>query len=94
MNKYVQPDPQDADEATNSHDNVVTATINALERLGTESFIYLNHSDIEEDFILRIEDSRRREEGSEFRVHIPAENCHLFDADGQAFARTQAPHFD
>lgn len=86
--------PQDAEEATSSHDNVVAATLNALERLGTESFIYLNHSDIEEDFILRIEDSRRREEGSEFRVHIPAENCHLFDANGQAFVRTQAPHFD
>lgn len=86
--------PQDAEEATNSHDNVVTATINALERLGTESFIYLNHGDIEEDFILRVEDSRRREENSQFHVHIPAESCHLFDADGLAFARTLAPHLD
>ena len=87
--------PQDAEEATtDNNDNVVTATINALERLGTESFIYLNHADIEEDCILRIEDSRRREEGTEFRMHIPAECCHLFDANGQAFVRTQAPHFD
>ena len=86
--------PQDAEEATGSHGNVITTTIKTLERLGTESFIYLNHSDIEEDFILRVEDSRRREEGSEFHVHVPAENCHLFDARGLAFARTQAPHFD
>ena len=86
--------PQDALEVTEQSDNIVTATINALERLGTESFIYMNHSDIEEDFILRVEDSRRRDEGSEFRVHFPAESCHLFDGQGDVFARTKAPQVD
>ena len=86
--------PQDAQEAIGQPDNRVTTTINALERLGTESFIYMNHADVEEGFILRVEDSHRREPGSEFRVHFPAENCHLFDSNGDAFSRTRAPQFD
>lgn len=86
--------PQDAMEATESCENIITGTINALERLGTESFIYLDHSDIEESFILRVEDSRRREEGSQFRVQVPEQCCHLFNANGLAFDRTQAPKFD
>ncbi|AMO55325.1 ABC transporter [Endozoicomonas montiporae] len=85
--------PQDA-LAEVDGDNVITGTIKALERLGTESFVYLNHPAIEEDFILRTEDSRRREEGSEFKVGVPAESCHLFNEDGLAFARTKAPHYD
>ena len=85
--------PQDA-LAEAEGENVITGTIKALERLGTESFVYLNHSAIEEDFILRTEDSRRREEGSEFKVGIPAESCHLFNETGLAFARTKAPHYD
>ena len=85
--------PQDA-LAEAEGENVITGTIKALERLGTESFVYLNHPAIEEDFILRTEDSRRREEGSEFKVGIPAESCHLFNETGLAFARTKAPHYD
>ncbi len=86
--------PQDAREAGKNSGNVVTCNIRALERLGTESFVYLNHGAVEESFILRIEDSRRREEGSEYQIEIPQENCHLFNASGEAFARTMAPHFD
>ena len=85
--------PQDA-IADTAGENSVTGTIKALERLGTESFVYLNHPAIEEDFILRTEDSRHRDEGTEFAVSIPAECCHLFNADGMAFERTQAPHYD
>lgn len=74
-------------------DNNVKGGIRALERLGTESFIYLDHPAIEENFILRVEDSELREEGSEFLVGIPPECCHLFDQDGLALHRTRAPHF-
>ncbi|MCW7554202.1 sn-glycerol-3-phosphate ABC transporter ATP-binding protein UgpC [Endozoicomonas gorgoniicola] len=85
--------PQDA-LAEAEGDNIITGTIKALERLGTESFVYLNHPAIEEDFILRTEDSRRREEGSEFKVGVPEESCHLFNEKGLAFPRTKAPHYD
>ncbi|MGI9274566.1 MAG: ABC transporter ATP-binding protein [Endozoicomonas sp.] len=89
--------PQDnlgGEELGDNDSNVVTGKINAVERLGTESFIYLDHPAIKESFTVRIEDSRRREPGSEFKVGIPEKHCHLFDADGQAFKRTQAPLFD
>lgn len=84
--------PHDA-QGVPTTDNTVKAPINALERLGTESFIYMSHPAIEENFILRVEDSELREEGADFTVGIPAESCHLFDSNGQAFARTRAPHF-
>ena len=86
--------PQDAIEARAESQNLVTGSIRALERLGSESFIYLNQSAMDEPFILRVEDSRRREEGTEYCVEIPQESCYLFNAAGNAFPRTKAPHFD
>ena len=74
--------------------NCITGEVETVERLGNESFIYLNHPDIQEAFIVRVEDSRNRAAGSSFRVGVPAENCHLFDSNGQAFARTRSPKFD
>ena len=74
--------------------NWITGTIETIERLGNESFVYLKHPDSHEAFIARIEDSMRRERGSDFRVGVPAQNCHLFDAHGKAFKRTQSPKFD
>ncbi len=86
--------PQEVTEASSDSRNVVTGAIRTLERLGTESFVYLDQKAADDSFILRIEDSRRRDTGAEFRVEIPQENCHLFDASGNAFPRTQAPHID
>ena len=74
--------------------NNVVSTILAMERLGTETFIYMDHPAIEESFVLRVENSELREDGSKYTVSIPSECCHLFDEKGLAFARTQAPHFD
>lgn len=74
-------------------ENNITGSILALERLGTESFIYMDHPAIEESFILRVEDSELREEGDLFTVGVPSECCHLFDDNGLAFTRTKAPHF-
>lgn len=88
--------PQDVlnHEEADGAENCITGTIETIERLGNESFIYLNHSDIHEAFIARVEDSVRRQQGSEFHVGVPAENCHLFDANGVAFPRTASPIFD
>ncbi len=88
--------PQDVlkKDSNDTGKNWITGTIETIERLGNESFVYMKHPDIHEAFIARIEDSMRRECGSEFRVGVPAENCHLFDADGKALKRTQSPKFD
>ncbi|USE37340.1 ABC transporter ATP-binding protein [Endozoicomonas sp. SCSIO W0465] len=88
--------PQDVlnHEEADGAENCITGTIETIERLGNESFIYLNHPDIHEAFIARVEDSLRRDCGAEFHVGVPAENCHLFDAHGVAFSRTKSPTFD
>ena len=71
--------------------NAVEARVDALERLGSESFIYMCHDTIREHFIVRVDDSRRREEGSKMKIELPPEDCHLFSASGVAFSRTRAP---
>ena len=74
--------------------NAVEGRVEALERLGAESFIYMSHDTIREHFIVRVEDSRRRDEGTKMKIELPVHLCHLFDADGKAFRRTQAPEVD
>ena len=71
--------------------NAVEAKVEALERLGSESFIYMGHDTIREHFIVRVEDSRRRDEGVKLKIELPPEHCHLFNAGGVAFSRTRAP---
>ena len=71
--------------------NAVEAKVEALERLGSESFIYMVHDTIREHFIVRVEDSRRRGEGTKLKIELPPEHCHLFNASGVAFSRTRAP---
>ena len=81
-------------QAETDNGNAVEGKIEALERLGAESFIYMSHDTIREHFIVRVEDSNRREEGSKIRVELPPEHCYLFDADGMAFHRTRVPEID
>lgn len=71
--------------------NSVEAKIEALERLGSESFIYMGHDTIREHFIVKVEDSRLREEGTKMKIELPPEHCHLFNAEGLAFSRTRTP---
>ena len=85
--------PEDALAETDS-DNAVEGQVVALERLGAESFIYMSHDAIREHFIVRVEDSRRRKEGTKMKIELPVHLCHLFDADGKAFRRTRAPEVD
>ncbi len=80
--------PQDVHLAEGGKGHV-EGTVMALERLGTESFIYLSHQDIRESFIVRVEDSRYRHEGDIIQLQLPEESCHLFDAHGRSFSRTR-----
>ncbi|MGB0359897.1 MAG: ABC transporter ATP-binding protein [Endozoicomonas sp.] len=81
-------------EAEVDNGNAVDGCIEALERLGSESFIYMNHDTIREHFIARVEDSQPRKEGTKIRIELPPEHCYLFDASGVAFRRTKAPEID
>ncbi|AMO55314.1 ABC transporter [Endozoicomonas montiporae] len=85
--------PEDA-LAETDEGNAVEGKVEALERLGAESFIYMSHDTIREHFIVRVEDSRHRAEGTKMKIELPVQLCHLFDADGKAFRRTRAPEVD
>ena len=74
--------------------NLISGTVHTLEHLGAETFIYLDHGDIRESLTVRVEDSHRRAEGDSIAMQLPAECCHLFDAEGLSFRRTRAPAFD
>ena len=85
--------PQDA-LVEISQGNSISGRISALERLGAESYIYMQHDCIREHFTVRVEDCQKREEGTVISIECPAEFCHLFNAQGLAFKRTQVPVFD
>ena len=78
-------------QAETDRGNAVEGKIEALERLGSESFIYMEHDTIREHFIIRVNDSRRRDEGVKMKVELPPEYCYLFNAGGVAFQRTRVP---
>ncbi|OED42519.1 ABC transporter [Endozoicomonas sp. (ex Bugula neritina AB1)] len=80
--------------AETDNGNAVEGKIQALERLGSESYIYMEHDTIREHFIVRVDDSRRRDEGSKIKIEFPPKHCHLFNDQGVAFPRTQAPAID
>ena len=75
-------------QAETDQGNAVEGRIEALERLGAESFIYMGHDTIREHFIVRVEDSRHRDEDTNIKVELPPQHCHLFNAQGIAFSRT------
>ena len=77
--------------AETDHGNAVEGKVQALERLGSESYIYMRHDTIREHFIIRVDDSRRRDEDLKMKIELPQEHCHLFNSQGIAFPRTQAP---
>ncbi len=80
--------------AETDNGNALEGKIQALERLGSESYIYMSHDTIREHFIVRVDDSRRREENSKMKIELPPEHCYLFNANGIAFRRTRAPSID
>lgn len=80
--------------AETDNGNAVEGKVEALERLGSESYIYMGHDTIREHFIVRVQDSRRRDESSKMKIELPPQHCHLFNAEGIAFPRTQAPAID
>ncbi|KEQ19438.1 sn-glycerol-3-phosphate ABC transporter ATP-binding protein UgpC [Endozoicomonas numazuensis] len=85
--------PEDA-LAETDNGNAVEGKVETIERLGAESYIYMSHDTIRENFIVRVEDSRKREASSKMKIELPTRFCHLFNAEGKAFHRTQAPAYD
>jgi len=63
-------------------------TVLQMERLGDSSMLYLNVGPGAPMATLRLEGYASQSSGDRITLRIRPEHCHLFDAQGQAFART------
>ncbi|MEK9701404.1 MAG: sn-glycerol-3-phosphate ABC transporter ATP-binding protein UgpC [Deltaproteobacteria bacterium] len=58
------------------------------EHLGNEALVHIDWYSGEESLIVRIEGAGKVQGRGNCQVDIPADQCHLFDAQGNAFPRT------
>ena len=61
--------------------------IQVVEQLGNETHIHLQLAGHEQALIYRHHDVAVVEEGTHYRIGLPAERCHLFHTDGRACPR-------
>jgi len=69
----------------------VECQISVVEHLGNETLLYLNSELCEQPLVVAVQGEQAPEIGSALTVYLPAERCHLFDANGDAIARLDAP---
>ncbi|WP_418320716.1 ABC transporter ATP-binding protein [Piscinibacter sakaiensis] len=63
-------------------------TLRQIERLGDSSLLHLAASDDAPLVTLRVDGAASDRPGAALALRLPAECCHLFDANGDAFPRT------
>ncbi|MGO9108854.1 MAG: ABC transporter ATP-binding protein [Thermoguttaceae bacterium] len=74
--------------SSDQHSVVIVATVEAIERLGAESHVYLKAG--EHTFIARAESNLRPVIGQQVRAAALPEHLHFFDAASEAAIRTHA----
>ncbi len=73
-----------SDEVPNS----LQAKVSHIEKLGEASLLYLDLGDGIPAITLKVEGTTHALNGDVVRVHVPAEDLHVFDRDGDALSRT------
>ena len=68
--------------------NCLSAQIIHIEKLGESSLLYLSLSEGTPTITLKVEGTTLQQVGENVRVHIAAQDLHLFDAEGEALPRT------
>jgi multiple sugar transport system ATP-binding protein len=68
--------------------NCLSAQIIHIEKLGESSLLYLSLSEGTPTITLKVEGTTLLQVGENVRVHIAAQDLHLFDAEGEALPRT------
>ena len=66
----------------------VVRAVQWQERLGESTFLYLESGVGNEAVVVKTEGLVKADPGNRVALALPAEHCHLFDAEGQALART------
>lgn len=70
--------------------NIISGQLEHIERLGDTSLLYLQVPGVADLLTLEVEGTSTQTLGSEVHIHCPPESLHVFDAEGEAFARTVA----
>ncbi|APA69792.1 ABC transporter ATP-binding protein [Janthinobacterium sp. 1_2014MBL_MicDiv] len=75
----------------NAGDNVVDAAVSHVEYLGDVAIVYASMPGVAEMLAVKLPaEDGLRQAGDAMRLHLPPQRCLLFDAAGQALARTFA----
>jgi multiple sugar transport system ATP-binding protein len=80
--------PEHLSDAT-ADDNWIEATVVVVEPMGDVTYVYLETPGCEDGLIARMASSSKHDPGDRLRLSLPALECHLFDAKGNAFPRTE-----
>ncbi len=67
--------------------NLIDATVTFVEMLGANTQAYCAYPGVAESLTCQLAGHSTVRQGDNLRMCIPADCCHLFDADGQAFKR-------
>ncbi|MCC7641532.1 MULTISPECIES: ABC transporter ATP-binding protein [unclassified Janthinobacterium] len=77
--------------ANDAGDNVVDAAVSHVEYLGDVAVVYASMPGVNEMLAVKLPaEEGLRHAGDAMRLHLPPQRCLLFDAKGQALARTFA----
>lgn len=68
----------------------IKATVDVVEPMGSDNFLYLNTS-IGTEFTARVDSDFRPEEGDRIHVGFSGEEIHLFDTEGNRVAHREEP---
>ncbi|OEZ89988.1 maltose/maltodextrin import ATP-binding protein MalK [Janthinobacterium sp. HH107] len=72
-----------------ANNNVVDATVSHVEYLGDVAIVYASMRGVTEMLAVKLPaEEGLRQAGDAMRLHLPPQRCLLFDAKGQALART------
>ena len=75
----------EAADAMGKGDAVLSGSVTAVERLGNETYVYLDVPGSSE-FAVHAAGDVAAQAGDMMQVGLPAKKCHLFDSEGRAFA--------
>jgi multiple sugar transport system ATP-binding protein len=71
-------------------DNLISARVTFVDRLGGSSYAYLDFPQAEMALTVELPGHAGVQPGQPLTLAVPAAQCHLFDADGRAFPRLGA----
>ncbi|MCC7701540.1 sn-glycerol-3-phosphate ABC transporter ATP-binding protein UgpC [Janthinobacterium sp. GW460P] len=76
-------------DGATANNNVVDATVSHVEYLGDVAIVYASMRGVTEMLAIKLPaEAGLRQAGDAMRLHLPPQRCLLFDAKGQALART------